>query len=83
MKAYTYKEYTDKELVEGEIPADMLDKAKAYRQHLIEAAVEADDALMEKYLEGHELTTDELKAASARACSPVSSSPSPVAMAAA
>jgi elongation factor G len=61
MKAYTYKEYHDHELVEGEIPADMLEKAKSYRQHLIEAAVEADDALMEKYLDGHELTKDELK----------------------
>jgi len=61
MKAYTYKEYHDHELVEGEIPADMLEKAKSYRQHLIEAAVESDDALMEKYLDGHELTTDELK----------------------
>jgi elongation factor G len=61
MKAYTYKEYHDHELVEGDIPADMLEKAKSYRQHLIEAAVEADDALMEKYLDGHELTKDELK----------------------
>jgi elongation factor G len=61
MKAYTYKEYHDHELIEGEIPADMLEKAKSYRQHLIEAAVEIDDALMEKYLDGHELTTDELK----------------------
>lgn len=63
MKAYTYKEYHDHELIEGDIPADMLEKAKNYRQHLVEAAVEADDALMEKYLEGHELTIDELKSA--------------------
>ncbi|HEY6736496.1 MAG TPA: elongation factor G [Candidatus Saccharimonadia bacterium] len=63
MKAYTYQNYADHELVEGDIPADMQEKAERYRQHLIEAAVEADDALMEKYLEGHELTTDELKAA--------------------
>ncbi|HUD11368.1 MAG TPA: elongation factor G [Candidatus Saccharimonadia bacterium] len=63
MKAYTYKEYHDHELVEGEIPADMLEKAKSYRQHLIEAAVEVDDALLEKYLDGHELTVDELKSA--------------------
>jgi elongation factor G len=61
MKAYTYKEYHDKELIEGEIPADMLEKAQSYRQHLVEAAVEADDAVMEKYLEGHEITTAELK----------------------
>lgn len=61
MKAYTYKDYTDKELVEGEIPEDMLEKAKSYRHHLIENAVEADDAIMEKYLEGAELTEDEIK----------------------
>jgi elongation factor G len=61
MKAYTYKDYTDKELIEGEIPADMQEKAEKYRQHLVEAAVEADDAMMEKYLEGHVLTEDELK----------------------
>jgi elongation factor G len=62
MKSYTYKDYKDHELIEGEIPADMLEKAKNYRQHLIEAAVEADDAIMEKYLEGHEISIDELKA---------------------
>lgn len=61
MKAYTYKDYTDKELVESEIPEDMLEKATNYRQHLIEAAVEADDTIMEKYLEGTELTTEEIK----------------------
>src|SRR5690606_33843181 len=62
MKAYTYTNYTDKEMVEGEVPEDMKDKAERYRQHLIEAAVEADDAIMEKYLEGVELTEDEIKA---------------------
>jgi elongation factor G len=61
MKAYTYTDYKDHELIEGEIPEDMKEKAERYRHHLIEAAVEADDALMEKYLEGHELTIDELK----------------------
>ncbi len=63
MKAYTYTEYTDKELIEGEIPADMQEKAKEYREKLIEAAVEHDDALMEKYLEGTELTADEIASA--------------------
>jgi elongation factor G len=63
MKAYTYKDYADHELIEGEIPADMQDKAERYRHHLVEAAVEADDELLEKYLDGHELTTDELKRA--------------------
>ncbi|HET8884403.1 MAG TPA: elongation factor G [Candidatus Saccharimonadales bacterium] len=65
MKAYTYGDYTDKQLVEGEIPADMLDKAKNARSLLVEAAVEADDELFERFLEKGEesITTDELKAA--------------------
>jgi len=64
MKAYTYSDYTDKALVEGEIPADMVDKAKNARSLLVEAAVEADDVLMEKFFEGGEetITNDELKA---------------------
>ncbi len=61
MKAYTYKDYKDHELTEIDIPEDMLEKAKSYRAHLIENAVEADDALLEKYLEGTELTIDEIK----------------------
>jgi elongation factor G len=65
MKAYTYSDFTDKQLVEGDIPADVLDKAKNARTLLVEAAVEADDALFEKYLESGEesITTAELKAA--------------------
>ncbi|TAK89624.1 elongation factor G [Patescibacteria group bacterium] len=61
MKAFTYGDYTDKELKEVEIPADMKEKVERYRNHLIEAAVEADDDMMEKYLEGNELTVEELK----------------------
>lgn len=51
MKAYTYTEYHDKALVQGEISADMLEKAQNARSLLIEAAVEHDDELMMKYLE--------------------------------
>lgn len=51
MKAYTYKEFTDKTLVEGEIPEDMLDKAKKYRSLLVENAVAEDEAMLEKYFE--------------------------------
>jgi elongation factor G len=51
MKAYTYKDFTDHELVEAEIPADMLDKAKKYRSLLIENAVAEDEAILEKYFE--------------------------------
>ena len=65
MKAYTYKEFTDHELVEGEIPDDMLDKAKKYRSLLIENAVAEDEKMLEKYLEvGEEgLSEDEIKQA--------------------
>ncbi|MEO8065371.1 MAG: elongation factor G [Candidatus Doudnabacteria bacterium] len=59
MKSYTYKEFKDKGFTEGEVPADMLEKAKEYRHQLMEKVVEADDALMEKYLAGHELTEAE------------------------
>ena len=65
MKAYTYNDYADHELVVGDIPADMLEKAKNYRSILVEEAVQADEALMEKFFnEGEEaITEDELKAA--------------------
>ena len=63
MKAYTYKDYTDHELVVGDIPADMVEKAKNARALLVEAAVEADDALFEKYLEEGEeaISAEDLK----------------------
>ncbi len=65
MKAYTYSDYTDKALVQGEIPADMLEKAKNARALLVEAAVEADDELFERYLDKGEdsITEEELKSA--------------------
>lgn len=50
----------DKYTIE-EVPADMKDQVAEYREKLIETAVEQDDALMEKYLEGEELTIDEIK----------------------
>ena len=65
MKAYTYNDFTDHELQVGEVPADMLEKAKNARSLLVEAAVEADDALMEKFFEHGEdaISIDELKMA--------------------
>jgi elongation factor G len=60
MKAYTYSDYKDHELVVGEIPADMLEKAKNARSLLVEAAVEAEDELFERFLnEGEESITQE------------------------
>ncbi|HUD10095.1 MAG TPA: elongation factor G [Candidatus Saccharimonadales bacterium] len=65
MKAYTYKEFTDHELVEGEIPADMMDQVKKYRSLLVENAVAEDETMLEKYFEvGEEgLSEDEIKQA--------------------
>jgi elongation factor G len=65
MKAYTYKDFTDKNLVEGEIPADMTDQVKKYRSLLIENAVAEDEQTLEKYFEvGEEgLSEDEIKRA--------------------
>lgn len=63
MKAFTYSEFTDKNLVEGEIPEDMIDQAKKYRSLLIENAVAEDEEMIEKYFEvGEEgLSEDEIK----------------------
>ena len=65
MKAYTYKDFTDKALVEEEIPADMLDRAKKARSLLIENAVAEDEKILEKYFEvGEEgLSEEEIKTA--------------------
>ncbi len=64
MKSITYKDETmGADYVVGEIPADMLDEAKHYREQLIEKVSEADDKILEKYLHGQEPTEDEIKAA--------------------
>ncbi len=60
MKAYTYKDFSDKNLTETEIPADMMDQVKKYRSLLIENAVAEDEKLLEKYFEvGEEGLTEE------------------------
>ena len=63
MKAYKFDGTENENAEEIEIPADMVEKANEYRTKLIESVVEFDDALMERYLEGEELTEAELKAA--------------------
>lgn len=60
MKAYTYKDYKDKEFTVSEVPADMMEKAKEWRNKLVEKVVEYDDEMMQKYLDGTELTELEL-----------------------
>ncbi len=65
MKAYTYSAFTDHELVEGEIPADMMDHVKKYRSLLIENAVSEDETMLEKYFEVGEdgLTEEDIRQA--------------------
>ncbi len=57
MKAYTFKAG---EALTTDIPADLIALAKTAREKLMDAAAETDDALLEKYLEGGELTQEEL-----------------------
>jgi elongation factor G len=65
MKAYIYKDFTDHELTEAEIPADMMDQVLKYRSLLVENAVAEDETLLEKYFEvGEEgLSKDEIRLA--------------------
>lgn len=64
MKAVIYDETTlGTKWYEEEIPRDLQDKANEYRTYLLEAAAEFDDHLMEKYLEGGEISPEEIKAA--------------------
>ena len=61
MKAYVYYDDLGKDIRIEDIPEDMMEKAEEYHAELIEAVAEQDDALMEKYLEGEELTIEEIK----------------------
>ncbi len=63
MKAYTYKGVEDNKLTEEEIPSDLLEKAQKLRHELIEAIAEFDDATLNAYLEGKDLTESEIKRA--------------------
>ena len=54
MQAITWQDDSGQNFTTGEIPADLADQAKEYREKLLEAAVELDDSVMEKYLEGVE-----------------------------
>ncbi len=63
MEADIYYDDLGKDMRVEPIPEDMLEQAKKYRADLVEAVVETDDALMEKYLMGEEPTVEELKKA--------------------
>jgi elongation factor G len=61
MKAYFYKNDSGTDVEEVEIPDDMMELAQEYRTKLVESVAETEDALTEKYLEGIELTEDEIR----------------------
>ena len=61
MKAEVYYDNEGKDIREEEIPESMRDLAEEYRQKMIEAAADEDEAIMEKYLEGEEISEAELK----------------------
>ena len=61
MKAYHYDGAQEENPTEVEIPAELKSIVEEKRNDLVETVVEFDDALMEKYLEGHEITVEEIK----------------------
>ncbi len=61
MKAYTYTKDGSGKFQQSEVPEDMLEMAEEWREKLIENIVEANDELMEKYLEGEELSAQEIE----------------------
>ena len=62
MKATIWKDDLGKEMEITDVPADMMEEAQKFRAELVEKVAETDDVLMEKYLGGEELTSEELMA---------------------
>ncbi|MBU6490947.1 elongation factor G [Patescibacteria group bacterium] len=62
MKSYTFSGNMGEEVIEGEVPENLLETAKKYRGDLVERIVENDDAAMNAYLEGKEPSLEDLKA---------------------
>lgn len=64
MKAYYFDDETlGAKFVEDEIPSEYIDEAKKYRDKMIEALCDIDDRIMEKYLSGETISSDEIRAA--------------------
>ncbi|MDR3671801.1 MAG: elongation factor G [Holophaga sp.] len=69
MQAVTFNE-SDKgvEVIHGEIPEDLVESAKEWREKMIEMVAETDETLMDKYLNGEALTEDEIRAGIRKGC---------------
>jgi elongation factor G len=63
MKAEIYKDELGEQIEITDIPDDMKDKAEEYRDKMLEGLAEVDDDLMEKYLDGQEISEEEIKRA--------------------
>jgi elongation factor G len=61
MKAYVYKNDVSGDFERTDIPADLVDEAKQYREKLVETAVEMNDEVMERYLNGEEIKDEEIE----------------------
>ncbi len=61
MKAYFFEGQMGEKVIEKDIPAELLEEAKKHRATMVEKIVEHDDVLMSQYLEGKEISMDELK----------------------
>ena len=68
MKAEIYTDELGTKMDESEIPANMKDQAEEYHTAMVEAAAESDDDLMMKYLDGEELTTEEIMQGLRKGC---------------
>jgi len=74
-KAYIYTNDLGTEIQETPIPEEVKDQAEEYREKMIEALADVDEEIMTKYLEGEELTPEEIKSALRRACIAVKAVP--------
>ena len=63
MKGFTFEGEMGEKIIEGEIPAELMDKAKMWREKMVEKIAESDEALTEKWLAGEEITVPEMKKA--------------------
>ncbi len=67
LKSYTFSGEMGENVIENEVPAELLDKAKEWREKMVEKVSETDEVLTEKYLNGENISQDELKGAIRRA----------------